>query len=50
MSDPVADFLSARPRFDRAHVEQIAASCESEGIPFCSTCHDWHTSDEDHSA
>lgn len=40
--DPAAAFLAARPHYDPAHVAEIAAACAAEGIPFCTTCNDFH--------
>lgn len=50
MSQPPTElFLEARPYYDRAHVEEIAAHAEREGIPFCKECSDFHLPDEEHS-
>lgn len=46
----VERFLARRPQYDRAHVEEIAARCETRGIPWCSECVDWHGPDEPHTS
>ena len=42
-------FLAVRPYYDPAHVREVAAVCESAGIPFCRQCVDWHEPDDLHS-
>jgi len=42
-------FLAVRPYYDPAHVREVAAVCESAGIPFCRQCVDWHEPDDPHS-
>ncbi|MEU5403731.1 hypothetical protein ABZ348_31075 [Streptomyces sp. NPDC005963] len=46
--EPAEEFLARRPRYSRAHVEEIATACEGV-VPFCGECKDWHFDAEPHS-
>jgi hypothetical protein len=46
----IADFLTAHPGFEATHVVEIAEFAESESIPYCVSCHDWHHPSEEHSS
>jgi len=46
----IDDFMSAHPQYDAAHVREIAEYAAAESIPYCTACHDWHYTNEEHSA
>ncbi|MFE5663383.1 hypothetical protein ACFQ7W_05560 [Streptomyces niveus] len=48
MNENVEEFLSRRPYYSRAHVEEIAAQYEGV-VPFCGECKDWHYGVQAHS-
>jgi hypothetical protein len=51
MSNTAADlFLAAHPQYDPEHVQHIAQFADTNGIPYCTECNDWHFADEEHSA
>lgn len=50
IDEAIASFLAHRPYYDPDHVQHIAEyKTYILGVPFCTVCFDWHTSDEEHS-
>lgn len=47
--DTVRDFTANHPTWNEEHVQHLAAWAERESIPYCTECHDWHRSSEEHS-